>query len=236
MEANQKLDIGDIANKARIILSELHELQSESGGTKPRLEDFFPINLRQIVEGVLNWQLEERTMIGFLPSGHQILGQTNYEDKKILIDVGDTQLGERNFTLAHEIGHVALHRISYACYGFATRAHSNRRNERLVNPDPTRSRLEREAQVFAAELLMPRKSVSRYFKTLFERDRLWIEGLQVKELLESAGNRFRPPDLKLVAKVVALEDRPGGNRNLADFFGVSGDAMAVRLLRLGLLY
>ncbi len=236
MEANQRLNIGDIANKARTILSELHELQSESAGTKPRLEDFFPINLRQIVEDVLDWQLEERTMIGFLPSGHQIIGQTNYEDKTILIDVGDTPSGERNFTLAHEIGHVALHRMSYACHGFATRAHASRRNERLVNPDPTRSHLEREAQIFAAELLMPRRSVSRYFKMLFERDRLWMEGILVKELLEHSGNRSKFPDLKAVAKIVAREAGPGGNKNLADFFGVSSDAMAVRLLRLGLIY
>jgi Zn-dependent peptidase ImmA (M78 family) len=228
--------MNDIANKARELLSDLHELQSEGVGAKPRLEEFFPINLRQIVEEILGWQIEERTMIGFLPSGYQIIGQTNFDEKRILIDVGDTRSGERNYTLAHEIGHVTLHRMSYACQGFATRTHASRRNERLVNPDPTRSRLEREAQLFAAELLMPRKSVTAYFKLLFGNDRVWADSSLTKEILERAGERQKLSDLKGVAKIVAREDGRDGHKNLADFFGVSSEAMAVRLLRLGLIY
>lgn len=224
----------DIANTARRILSELHEFQSEKIGARPSLHEFFPINLRQVIEDLFGWQLEERTMIGFLPSGHPIIGQTNYDEKTLLIDIGETSESEQNFTLAHEIGHITLHRTSYACDGFATRAHSSRRNDRLVNPDPLRSQLEREAEIFAAELLMPRKSVSNYFKLLFERDRLWADGRVVKDILQDSGTRLKQPSLKAIAKAVA--GTGNGDKTLSEFFGVSLDAMALRLVRLGLVY
>jgi Zn-dependent peptidase ImmA (M78 family) len=175
-------------------------------------------------------------MIGFLPSGHQIIGQSNYDEKKILIDVGDTEIGERNFALAHEIGHATLHRINYACDAFATRVHSSKRNEKLINADPRKLTLEREAHMFAAELLMPRKSVIRYFRIIFGRDNLWSEATRTREIIDRGGYKTKDLDLKSVAKLLAREPALDGGKTLCDFFGVSNEAMAVRLVRLGLVY
>lgn len=226
----------DIANRARETLSALYDLQIELVGVQPTMEDFFPINLRQIVEDVLTWQIEERTDIGYLPTGHLIIGQTNYVEKRILLDVGNTSEGERNFTLAHEIGHITLHPMNYSCHGFATRAHSKRQNERLLNPEPSRARLEREAQIFAAELLMPRKSVSLRLQEMFGKDRIWSEGALAKRILEQSNMRSRYPRLKEIAKAIGTHKDSEHAKNLSDFFGVSGDAMAVRLMRLKVVF
>lgn len=226
----------DVANEARSVLSRLYELQRESLGASPAFEAFFPINLEQIVREILGWEMEERTMIGFLPSGQQIIGQSNFEQKKILIDIGDTDPKERNFTIAHEIGHAILHSVNYSCDAFATRVRSNRKNEKLSNSDPSRRVLEREAQMFAAELLMPRKSVTRYFRIVFGRDRLWVESTRTREFVEQAGQKFQPHELMSVARVLARVPALDGGKTLADFFGVSNEAMSVRLIRLAHIF
>ena len=72
--------------------------------------------------------------------------------------VSSAALTAQRFTFAHEIGHYVIHTnvVSF-------------RDRSLSSPDSSRVRApeEREADIFAAELLMPRKYVCTVFLSLF---------------------------------------------------------------------
>jgi Zn-dependent peptidase ImmA (M78 family) len=73
--------------------------------------------------------------------------------REVLIDAGEGPL-RRRFTIAHEVGHFVLHAArADAAAVFCRTVEVQERVERTVDP------LEREANRFAAELLMPEEAV-----------------------------------------------------------------------------
>lgn len=138
----------------------------------------------------------------------------------------------RRFTAAHELGHAMLHQGAVM--------HRDGAIEGPAGDRPHRSPIEKEADVFAAEFLMPPNIVRERFRTSFgcsERFELtWdsayaLNPAKAEELMQEA-SRGRP-----LALVLATTGRYGGTvfQPLAIQFGVSGEAMAYRLLELGLV-
>jgi len=107
--------------------------------------------------------------------------------------------------------------------------------------DPFRSAREREADLFAAELLMPHKPMHEAFARLFgepvngsmiDENRAFCLTAGKMSALEIA--RMEPIErAKLVASAQSLTFH--NSRCMAEIFGVSVTAMAVRLLKLGLV-
>ncbi|MBI4539885.1 MAG: ImmA/IrrE family metallo-endopeptidase [Gemmatimonadetes bacterium] len=109
--------------------------------------DELPVNLDAIV-GWCPLRLEEIPLDGFLGMLVPRPGKTS----GILIKSGQLQ-GQRRFTIAHELGHFSI----------PTHAEEGRHVclEEDLNAPAEGKRLEREANEFAAELLMPRHLFAR---------------------------------------------------------------------------
>ena len=137
------------------------------------------------------------------------------------------------FTVAHEVGHYVLHSsLSSLRDGPAT-------DNQIKSA--RRSPLEKEADLFAAELLMPNKALRQLFSRLFgpavnvagidegvafylTEGKLSARQITALEPLERA---------RLVAQTQSLTSNL--NRSLVEIFGVSTTAMGIQLLRLGLV-
>ena len=80
-----------------------------------------------------------------------ISGAIDYENKKIFFNKKDS-INHQRFTIAHELGHFALHpgetHIDY----------------RIIPADGRHSSREQDANTFAAELLMPTKEFISFYK------------------------------------------------------------------------
>ena len=82
--------------------------------------------------------------------GHALIGVNN-----------DEALVRQRFTIAHELGHFYLHPLKDTFIDY--------RNHKSDKKDTTNSTRERQANMFAAALLMPRKSLIRDFKKIVSK-------------------------------------------------------------------
>lgn len=141
----------------------------------------------------------------------------------------------RRFTMAHEIGHWIIHPgISY---------HRDRPLTGGERANMSRPAEEQEADIFASELVMPRKPLVSYFerafgpvidgRTMDARTALMLSttGRKLNEIALSA-------DLRCRSLAVAEATSFGTERlfvSLSTRFGVSKTAMAIRLEELALV-
>jgi Zn-dependent peptidase ImmA (M78 family) len=103
-----------------------------------------PVPVESIAEDLLGLAVEQVEMVGsgmLLPS-----------ERRILVNAGEPQTRQR-FTVAHELGHWICHAQERP---EAAPAYC-RADE--IGPDPQAKVREREANIFAAELLMPENAV-----------------------------------------------------------------------------
>ena len=137
----------------------------------------------------------------------------------------------QKFTAAHEIGHFILH----PSVGDRTLHRELPINGTRYN----RSSIEREADYFAACLLMPRKAVSSEFQARFNsKPPLALTETVAFHLKADAGMLFSQPRGSLAFAEAVARAEQFDRRNfysLAKFFGVSVSAMAIRLDELGLV-
>jgi Zn-dependent peptidase ImmA (M78 family) len=106
--------------------------------------DGVPVPVASIAEDFLGLAIEEREL-------GDVSGLLYPAERRIVVNSAETA-GRRRFTLAHEIGHWICH-----CVDGTERPVFCRAEE--VTLDPDAKAVEREANVFAAELLMPEESV-----------------------------------------------------------------------------
>jgi Zn-dependent peptidase ImmA (M78 family) len=137
----------------------------------------------------------------------------------------------QRFTAAHELGHFILHP--------EVGGRTLHRELPMNGPRSNRPPLEQEADYFAACLLMPRKAVISEFEVRFtSKQPMVLTETIAFHLKADAGVLFSQPRGSLLfAEAVARAqhfDRKSF-RSLADFFGVSVRAMAIRLDELGLV-
>lgn len=93
----------------------------------------------------------------------EISGATLYQDDKFFVLINSTKPETRqNFTLGHELGHFFLHNDTLKAEGFVDTENFLDNPNILYRVDPSdRSVLEREANHFAASLLMPADLVQK---------------------------------------------------------------------------
>lgn len=93
----------------------------------------------------------------------EISGATTYQDRKFFVLVNSVKPETRqNFTLGHELGHFFLHTDTLKAEGFVDTENFLDNPNILYRVDPSdRSILEREANHFAASLLMPAELVQK---------------------------------------------------------------------------
>lgn len=137
----------------------------------------------------------------------------------------------QRFTAAHEIGHYVLHP--------AVGARTMHRERPIYGPQPNRPPIEREADYFAACLLMPRNAVIREFDKRFgTKHPLALTETVAYHLKLDLGAVFSAPRGSLLfAEGVARAQQFDRLRfpSLASFFCVSPTAMAIRLEELNLV-
>ena len=108
----------------------------------------FPVPIESIAEHFLGYDLEI-TNEGLF-ANPEFLGGISFEEKVIYVNTSvEDHEGRYMFTVAHEIGHHVLHRELYD-------EHIQDRSQILCREQKQKPLIERQADRFAAALLMPR--------------------------------------------------------------------------------
>ncbi|HYX71586.1 MAG TPA: ImmA/IrrE family metallo-endopeptidase [Nitrososphaera sp.] len=230
-----------ILEEARQLLIKLWKKRAQIWSNPPDLEDLFPLPVDIIIKNILGIQYEEPVEIPSLASLRQEIVTTEtvgFMDRvRNRIVVAQNIKNEwRRFTAAHEIGHWILHP--------SIKSHRDRPITGAERATLLRDPEEQEADLFAAELLMPRKVLRKYFIQHFGE---MIDGRQPNEDLTvwlSAGTGESIDMIELAkrgaryrALLISKASTYKGRRliSLADRFGVSHTAMAIQLEELGLV-
>jgi len=216
--------------KARQILETLSKTQPRpEGDPYPRVH--IPIDLDTVINLILRWRVVRVPDLGVTPYGVRIMGRCDFAAKAIVVATDRVSLAEQRYTVAHEIGHALLHTGAPHCVGLWLIRPRAASRPQSPNPDPRALRIEREAEVFAAELLMPEEEVRRHFEEIFAVKTMgWLSGSA--EQYHTEGEM----EAKAVALSLAKHAGPNGSPSLAGRFNVSGPAMARRLLELGIVF
>jgi Zn-dependent peptidase ImmA (M78 family) len=194
--------------------------------------DILPIEPRWVAAHLFTeWRFEEPTEIGTF-SGRQVVGVLDRVAKKIEVAVNfPHQI--RRFTGAHEIGHLVLHptlqllRESPLMDGSLA--------SRVVTA------VELEANIFAAELLMPakivRESFERRFGALIDGASMDDDGAFYYTNGAFLASELQKKSVVELAKIVAAAApfTTSDSRTLCEIFDVSEIAMAIQLVDLGLV-
>ncbi|MEJ1357879.1 MAG: ImmA/IrrE family metallo-endopeptidase [Candidatus Sedimenticola sp. (ex Thyasira tokunagai)] len=162
--------------------------------------------------------------LGFTKNGNKILGKFVTEPRSIFVDKSlDFNDPKWSFTLAHELGHLVLHRkvdISLGNEHYSVFSDTVEQIKvSLVKPWTSHQWLEWQANSFASSLLMPREP--------------YIEAFH-QALSENDNSRNKP--------YIYLDHQPHNMKLLHDIksalisiYQVSSSAMEVRMKELGLL-
>lgn len=145
-----------------------------------------------------------------------ILGTFSFDEKVITISnviIDDEH--RRNFTLAHEIGHLCLHEPFMR--GHAKKFVDYSMDKMKLLQDDLIKRMEQHANKFASFLLMPQGKLEA----------------EVNRLLELTGNRTGR--FYLDNQMCNIKEVDGVLKSLSQTFNVSKEAMKIRLIKEGLL-
>jgi len=225
-----------IEEKARQTLQRYWKQEEARLGTKIDPNGLPPINVAAIARKTLGLEVVEAwdiaSGLNTSPTRANLVGWVDHSKKKIVVARElPPELGR--FTLAHEIGHFLLH-------ANVVQFRDDPRTD-LVIRDERKSPLERQADLFAGFLTMPRKLVVHYF------DRMFGSPIDGDDMTEDQAYVVLGENgiLSMIAKLSALDlaklvaERTslvfGQPRTLAEIFGVSSTAMGIQLLRLGLV-
>ncbi len=214
-----------LRTKARDLLTELWLKRGEIWEAPPSGDTFFPVRTEHIIRHVLQAQLDEPEELPREKNGSDVAGLVDRSNN--IIRVAQKYPQEwRRFTAAHEIGHWVLHPRMVL--------HRDRPLAGHERSNTARSSREVEADIFASELLMPKRALTKLFETNFggavnlSRPGLlqWLATNSGKsEIALSADLRQRS-----LAVASATSANPGATLvPLAKRFGVSPTAMAIQL-------
>lgn len=202
-----------------------------------------PVHVERIAEFHLQLVLEFKDMKGLFPQA-DVHGAIWFEEGLIAIDerldpeVYPLMLGRYRFTLAHEIGHWYLHRHlfvrpeSFEDPGLQTSG--NRIPDVVCRSTNRRRPIERQADEFAANLLMPSSLVHHAWADFRDGRQEAIPIAAIREYFQNQAVLFRGrnPESAEEWDLAIKEDFSGP---LADRFAVSREAMRIRLEELKLI-
>lgn len=162
----------EIEDKAFSILAENNLLNSNS----------YEVDVHKLVAN-LSIKLQEKSL------GNEISGLLIIKGNKVAIGIDSDQSTQRQrFTIAHELGHYFLHRKLKNTFVDEIFARSGITNQ-----------TEKEANVFAASLLMPKESI---FKAISEKK--WINALDDEKINELA-KLFNVSSISMTYRLVNLK-------------------------------
>lgn len=187
-----------------------------------------PVPIDEIVEGHLKLVIEMLTMRELFPFA-DVHGALWMREQRIGVDtsldptLNPRKRGRYHFTLAHEAGHWRLHRKYY----LEDVTQGRLFGDDLAKPayvcrSSAKPPVEKQADMFAANLLMPRKMVC----AAWESWRGSANTVSVAEIRSERAGTAGMADEDLMAEFC---------RPLADTFRVSPEAMRIRLNELELL-
>jgi len=202
-----------------------------------------PVPVERIAEFHLQLVLEFKDMKGIFPQA-DVHGAIWFDEGLIAIDerldpeVYPLMLGRYRFTLAHEIGHWCLHRYLFVCPDSfedpGLQSSENRIPDVVCRSTNRRRPIERQADEFAAHLLMPRNLVHQAWADFRDGHHAAIPIEAIREHYQNQTVLFRgrTPDSAQEWDLAIKEDFSGP---LADQFAVSREAMRIRLEELELI-
>lgn len=187
-----------------------------------------------IVKNILKYNLVKVQQIASDVDGFEVAGLIDRRSQRI--EIAQRQKFEtRRFTLAHEIAHAVLHRGEVLL-------HRDRPSDGTGRLDYQKPQIEQEADVFAAELLMPIERVTEAFISRFcgridrndvDQNFAYNLNLATDESLNARQiSRLSPYDLALRFACIS-NFGPDFFEPLDKCFGVSRSAMAYRLVEYG---
>lgn len=188
-----------------------------------------PVPITEIVDSHLNLSLGLGDLAQTL-GVTGVLGATKVSERKVLIDqsldpeVFPRMEGRYHFTLAHEVGHWELHRhLVLGNPGQTSLVGAESRPQILCRKASAKEPIEYQADLFSGFLLMPRELVMKRWGMRFGKMEPYFAGSEIASLSAKWG--------------LGEEDRPTVSiaRILAQDFKVSGEAMQIRLMKLGLV-
>ena len=183
-----------------------------------------PIPVDNIVEIHLGLTLEIKNLCEFFKEP-DILGATWIDEKLVRIDKSiERTNGRFEFTLAHEVGHWVLHRPLLIVEREMPELFTNSKIKPpnyICRSSQKKEPIEKQADMFAAMLLMPEKLMQQSFSDLYP------DGLKMPvEIIKSRNKEKKTPWLKGVAANM-IEN--GG------FSNCSNHAMRIRIEKLNLV-
>jgi len=160
--------------------------------------------------------------LGFSENGARILGAFNLKKRVIIVD-SSLKADEHkfNFTLAHELGHLALHRNLKIVYDDESDGSSDTINERIGSSKHFKTEadwIEWQANYYASALLMPKQTFISGL--IFHQRQLGIS--RVGKIFLDDQRRNQSDYRQLISM-------------LSTFFKVSQTAVEIRLSKLGLV-
>jgi hypothetical protein len=225
-----------IRQQARQLLSSYWRYIQQRVSRTIKAEEILPIDPRALATNILGLTFDDPEEIRSTTNDRglriEIAGMVERQDKRITVA---RRLSPEiwRFTAAHEIGHYLLHR-QCSSYRDSPATDAEIRNER-------RSPFEKEADRFAAELLMPTRLLRQLFSRMFGDpiNCALMDEDQAFYLTEGKTNAWQIRELapldgaELVAECRPMISTDG--RSLVEIFGVSSTAMAIQLLDVGLV-
>lgn len=215
---------------AREVLVRLHAQMKSIQPEDCSFERFYPTKL-DLIPALLKWDVERQPLAKAPRGTDDIHGYADHQTRTITLaseDLYGQPLAREvvRFTFAHELGHAVLHDDKGG-------QHERPRSYRRPAPGAgkRRSPAEVEANRFATELLMPERAVRRLFQRYFDRKAISVFSDVARAIAERLSRSIK--DSSDLARVVAVYEV--GGSSMATFFGVSREAMAVRLMELQLI-
>jgi len=188
-----------------------------------------PIPVEEILEAHLELSLDLDDLAKHLGLP-DVLGATWVQDRRVLIDQSldptnnPAKEGRYPFTVAHEVGHWELHRHLFMEGQNQTSLFGKQEVPSIVCRTCSRKEpIEWQADTFSGFLLMPKDMVFKAWESLNGSRTPYIAEKEMADLSAKWG--------------LAEDERPTVNiaRELASKFKVSGQAMQIRLIGLGLI-
>jgi Zn-dependent peptidase ImmA (M78 family) len=176
-----------------------HVLEELAEGTRrdaigAGVEDVYPFDVESTVEFLFDFDLNHGAA---LPPG--VLGSTDFDQRIVSVSERIRHDGRRRFTVAHEIGHIVLHRVLLEAQAAQVPLFTQ---ERLPAQD---SRMELQADRFAAALLMPRDAMLERFGADVRQGDL----IEPARVADAFGTSVEAARIRLEGLRMVLRDSPG---------------------------
>jgi hypothetical protein len=213
------LTTSQIENDTRLLLAEYE--QQFGRITRP------PVDVEGIIESLFQLDLRFADLRSSL--GQDVLGATWIDEREVRVDetldptLDPKKEGRYRFTLGHEIGHWRLHRPSLEARAMQGSLFNAVHKPAIVCRSSGREPQEWQADVYAGFLLMPQTLVHEQWRNLYDK----AEPYFAADEIETIQARWSLAENNTPTVSIA--------RRLAQVFNVSGQAMQIRLIGLGLI-